>query len=44
MEAREAEVTGAEEDEAGIMVPHFSKCVGEMHFRLALNALKLVKI
>ena len=36
VEAQEAEVTGAEEDEAGIMVPIFSKCVGEMHFRLDL--------
>ena len=33
VEAQEAEVIGAEEDEAGIMVPIFSKCVGEMHFR-----------
>ena len=33
VEAQEAEVIGAEEDEAGIMVPIFSKCAGEMHFR-----------
>ena len=37
VEAQEAEVTGAEEDEAGIMVPVFSKCVGEMHFRLDIS-------
>ena len=36
VEAQEAEVTGVQEDEAGIMVPVFSKCVGEMHFRLEI--------
>ena len=36
VEAQESEVTGVQEDEAGIMVPVFSKCVGETHFRLEI--------
>ena len=34
MEAHQAEVTGVMEDEAGILVPLFSKCFGEPHTRL----------